>query len=139
LQLGQLKVIGWPRYWLIPWLLQAFDEIGIDLRAGVVKHRVRAIVMRPRHAVLILLAVGALIGGSQWRFAKITIKERSGSRTTYRVCWPGQRPDIRATTDKSFTCIIYDWYGLREIYRGSGTGKGEPVRPLLPVSASQPR
>jgi len=76
--------------------------------------------MRLRHVAFILLTAIAFIGGSQFRFAKIIIKEQSGPRTVFRVCLPGSEPDVFAMTDRDFMCHIYDWYGFRELDGGFG-------------------
>jgi len=90
-----------------------------------------------RHAASILLAAIAIIGGAQFRVAKITIKERSGPRTVFRVCLPGGKPDVFAMTDRDFMCHIYDWYGFRELDGGFGLAtenQRQSPNILLPAS-----
>jgi len=65
------------------------------------------------YSALTLLVV--LLGGSQLRIAKITIKEPGRARTVIRVCWPGRDPNFFAMTDQDFMCHTYDWYGLRHL------------------------
>src|SRR6266404_4021691 len=65
------------------------------------------------YSALTLLVV--LLGGSQPRIPKITIKEPGRARTVIRVCWPGRDPNVFAMTDQDFMCHTYDWYGLRRL------------------------
>jgi hypothetical protein len=76
--------------------------------------------MRFRHIAILLLAGVALIGGGQFRIAKITLTEEGGKRTAFRVCLPGHKPDVFAMTDGDFMCRIFDWYGFRELDGGFG-------------------
>ena len=81
--------------------------------------------IRDLRALAFIGALGALLIsagliGSQVRIAKITIEERTGPRTTFRLCLPGKQPDVFGMTDRDFMCHMYDWYGFRHL---GGFGK----------------
>jgi hypothetical protein len=81
--------------------------------------------MRFRHAAIILLAVLGILGGGQFRIAKVFIKEPGRERTVFRVFAPGRDRDVITSTvfnltDDDFMCHLYDWYGFRELDGGFG-------------------
>jgi hypothetical protein len=90
-----------------------------------------------RYLTFGLMGVLVLAGAARLRIAKITIKERSGPRTIFRVCLPGREPDVYAMTDRDFMCHLYDRYGFRHLGGFGLAAEGSTNRPpvLFPASA----
>lgn len=91
-----------------------------------------------RYLAFGLMGVLVLAGAARLRIAKITIKERSGPRTLFRVCLPGREPDVFAMTDRDFMCHLYDWYGFRHLGGFGLAAEGSTNQPPVLFPASVP-
>ena len=82
--------------------------------------------MRWRHAGIILFAAAGILGGGQFRIAKVFIKNPNAPHTTFRVFAPGRDRDViedkvfDLANGDDFMCHLYDWYGFRELDGGFG-------------------